>query len=228
MTSGVWFDRLCIVIGENHGYNQVQKCEFVKWFLDNGTIFNNWHGQQHPSGPNYRTLFSGVPWSSNEFDDCWRPSILDEVPNYTIAFAGQPADRHNPAKDMHSRAVSSGPGAKIVYLGMDDNNNSHDGPLELLDSNIMKAIDCYGNGIVPNSLFVLTFDEAFGLEYLVNRVFTAMAGPMVPKGKRVGNFFTHSDFARGLYNNWGIPYHNSDGSKPYWTTLIDKPWWEFD
>jgi hypothetical protein len=227
--TGKWFDKLLILILENHGWSQVQDCQFVKWFRENGCVFSNWHGVAHPSGPGYRCLFSGQTWSGNEFDGVWRPSILDTVQNVTQPFAGMPADRHNPAKDMRAKAavdwVPGAPLADIHYLGMDDQNDAHSGPLSQADANVMRALTSFDVPRGPRTLTVVTFDEAFGLEYGTNHVFMGMAGGMVSRGKEVGQQFTHADFAIGLYANWGVEYHNSDGSRGPQPTF-DKPWWE--
>jgi hypothetical protein len=224
--TGTLFDRVVIMILENHGYDQVAGCRFVDWFAKNGVTFTNWRGVAHPSGPNYRAMFSGNTWSGNEFDGARRPNVADTVPMLTVAWKGVPADRHNPAKDMHAihatfanaavlRTFSNilTPDTGIVYLGMDDDNDAHNGNLELGDRNVMEAIGSWSNGDFgppAKTLLAVTFDEAFGVEWQSNHVFMGMAGCGATPGNRKPNMLDHYSFSKMLYTNWGVPPHGAE------------------
>ena len=93
-----WFSNVYFAVLENHGWSQVQDCEFVKWFSANGAIFPHWYAAAHPSGPNYRALLSGNTWSLNEFDGVRRENIANHIPSAVVDYAGVAADRHNPVQ----------------------------------------------------------------------------------------------------------------------------------
>lgn len=208
-----WFNRIHFAVLENHGWNQVQDCQFVKWFRDAGVIFEHWYGAGHPSGPNYRTLLSGHHWSWNEFDGVWRENVADHVNSIVLPYAGIPADRHNPFKDMQSGMMTVSPaGANIIYYGMDDLNDGHTGDdaLTTADQNIMHLTGTLQ--LAADEAFFLFFDEAFGLpvEYLANHVFAAVVSPALTSGAvKLSHLaqsasFSHRDFAAMLYENWSI------------------------
>ena len=121
-------------------------------------------------------MLSGNIWSTNEFDGVQRPNLAQYVDFKVFAFKGAPADRHNPFLDMNpsDRRAMPIPNAvlndsaltDIVYLGLDDQNNAHNGPLAVADANAMQALQAFGSlksGL--RRLFILLFDEAFGNEY---------------------------------------------------------------
>ncbi len=211
--NGKWFDTFIFMVLENTGWSQVQNCQFVDWFQKNGTVFENWHGVTHPSGPNYRAMLSGQTWSGNEFDRVNRDNVSKYIGYTVYDFKGCAAERHDPFLDMN------GPGnylhnpnkftdkellANITYLGMDDANNAHSGPLNVADQNVMEAISIYRQIPVGRTLFMVTFDEAFGAEYAVNRVFTGFAGADAELGKEISVPLSHYNLARFLADNWRI------------------------
>jgi hypothetical protein len=137
---GKFFDTLVLIVLENHGWAQVQNCKFVQHFKQTGVVFTSWHGVTHPSGPNYRAMLSGNTWSGNEFDGVQRPNLGRWVDYKVYQYRGKPACRHNPLLDMNpsgdpratnflSGALSDAELAPLTYLGLDDANNAHNGPL---------------------------------------------------------------------------------------------------
>ena len=212
MVSGKFFDVLVLMVLENTGWSSVQSCNFVDFFQRHGTVFTNWTATTHPSGPNYRTLISGRSWSGNEFDGVQRPNIARYVDYQVFDFRNAPAIRHNPFLDMNPddpRAQSFASDfpqnlASITYLGMDDANNAHSGPLHVADANVMDAISCLsGLDQADRLLFTMVFDEAFGIEYGSNHVFAGMWGTHVPV-KQVNSRLNHANFAQFLADNWSM------------------------
>jgi hypothetical protein len=210
--TGKWFDTFVFIVLENTGWSQVQNCAFVDWFRKNGTIFENWHGVTHPSGPNYRAMLSGQTWSSNEYDRVNRDNVSKHVDYVVYSYKGDPELRHDPFLDLNPPNVShhrslelwNGKNKPITYLGMSDDNNAHSGPLDVADKNTMEAINIFKNTELPRTLFMVTFDEAFGAEYAVNRVFTGFAGDNVTVGKEISVPLSHYNLARFLADNWNI------------------------
>ena len=200
-----WFSRVYFAVLENHGWSQVQDCNFVKWFSANGAIFPHWYAAAHPSGPNYRALLSGNTWSLNEFDDVRRGNIANHIPSAVVDYAGAAADRHNPFKDMQASMVDGlRDDAGIVYYGMDDAKNAHSGSLAIAATNVMALIA--GVKLGADEAFFLFFDEAFGLEYGTNHVFAAVTSPALAKVKPViSAAHSHRDFAAMLNVNWDLP-----------------------
>ena len=225
MVKGKFFDILVLMVLENTGWSSVQDCQFVHYIKQYGTIFSNWTGATHPSGPNYRTLMSGQTWSGNEFDGVARPNIGRYVDYKVFNFRNEPAIRHNPFLDMNPddpRAQSFASVAdfatsktSIMYLGMDDANDAHSGPLSVADDNVMAGIALLPSLIMdPDDrlLCVVTFDEAFGAtEYITNHVFTGMLGTDVAV-KQVTSRVSHVNFAQFLADNWSVTLDEIDPS----------------
>jgi hypothetical protein len=211
------------MILENHGWSQVQDCNFVKYLFENGTVFTSWQGVAHPSGPNYRAILSGNKWSGNEFDGVKRPNLGLYV-NYKIySYGGIPAQRHNPFLDMNpqgdQRASTYVDGpltdddlTSIVYLGLDDSNNAHNGPLSVADSNVLRAIEEFNNltGEQRKVLFII-FDEAYGKDYTSNHVFAAAIGHEIGR-RQVHSALSHYSLAQFLADNWAVKIDEMDHS----------------
>lgn len=216
-----FFDTLVLIVLENHGWSQVQDCQFIKHFAANGVVFTSWHGVTHPSGPNYRAMLSGNKWSGNEFDGVQRPNLGRSVDYKIYAYGGIPAQRHNPFLDMNphgdARATDYRTGplrddglAPLTYLGLDDANNAHNGPLNVADDNVMRAIadfNVLGSG--GRKLFLAVFDEAYGKDYSANHVFAGAIGAGVMP-KQVHSSLSHYSLAQFLADNWGVTIAEMD------------------
>lgn len=218
MAQGKYFDTLILMVLENTGWSDIQNTWFFEHFTKNGLVYTDWCAQTHPSGPNYRALMSGQTWSSNEFDGVNRPNIGQHVDYRIVDFGGVPAVRHNPFLDMnpdHVLASNHLPSdgfteanlTDIVYLGLDDANNAHSGPLGIADAHVQVAVNSFEQFKTDRRVvFALIFDEAFGADYNSNHVFAGFLGHGVPV--RTGpspRGTTHANFARYLYDNWSVP-----------------------
>lgn len=201
-----FYDSIHFAILENTGWDDVQSTKFAEHFRKNGIVFTDWHGETHPSGPNYRTMLSGVPWSHNEYDGIRRPNVAANLKYTVLPFAGMPAIRHNPFLDLNPTNYHPASGHDLVYYGMDDTNNAHSGPLATADDNMMRAIQNYETAKqnYSRSAFFLLFDEAFGYEYLSNHVFVAIVGTDVKVGTQITCRLSHANFAQFLADNWGL------------------------
>ena len=71
--------KVMIVIFENMDYGQVNELPFFKKLATEGALFTNFHGETHPSQPNYIALVSGSQngVSTNDKVDLDAPSIAD-------------------------------------------------------------------------------------------------------------------------------------------------------
>ncbi len=210
-----FFDHIVLMVLENTGWSSVQALTFVDYINKHGTVFEHWSGVTHPSGPNYRAMLSGQTWSGNEYDGVQRPNIASSIIYEIVDFKGVPAVRHDPFLDMNPSnpnaqthyssfgdAVAHGV-ADLLYLGMDDSNNAHSGPLAIADANVMEAIALFNGMTISKRLLIVLFDEAFGVEYFSNRVFAGMLGPDVPV-KQIGSPLNHYNLAQFFCDNWGI------------------------
>lgn len=211
--AGRWFDTLLLMVLENHGFSSVQDLQCVKEIASVGLTFSNWHGATHPSGPNYRAMMSGQTWSGNEWDGVRRPNIGDYVDYKVVAFAGEPAQRHNPFWDMrpddpsYKPFVGVDPTASITYLGMDDNNNAHSGSVDVADGNVMSALrqfEALSDAVKARTVLWITTDEGYGLEYPANHVWAGAVGAGIKAGAVCAYDLSHYNFARFLYDNWGL------------------------
>jgi hypothetical protein len=218
-----FFDIVVLMVLENHGWSQVQDCNFVKYLFENGTVFTSWQGVAHPSGPNYRAMLSGNKWSTNEFDGVKRPKLGLYVDYKIYSFAGIPAQRHNPFLDMNpqgdQRASNYVEGrltdnnlTSIVYLGLDDSNNAHNGPLSVADGNVLRAIEDFKDlTSQQRRVFFITFDEAYGKDYTANHVFAGAIGHGISR-KQVHSSVSHYSFAQFLADNWAVKIDEMDPS----------------
>ena len=238
--TGKWFDQIFLLVLENHGWTQTAAMKMVDYIFQFGVVFTDWHGTTHPSGPNYRSMFSGQSWSTNEFDGVKRPNIGDSVPVYQYNYAGPPADRHNPFYDMKSIEarlhltfdMSNITAKGLHYLGMDDQNDAHSASLDIADTNVMNAIKFWNSLDHPsyrNDIFFVVFDEAFGLEYINNHVFAGMLFgsallEKTLKGRIVSETINHYNFAQMLYDNWNVPMNPS--ADPSANTYAGHSLWE--
>lgn len=238
--AGKWFDRIILMVLENHGWNQVQDLRLVKWFHENGTVFTGWHGVTHPSGPNYRALLSGNTWSDTEYEGVSRPNIAQHVSYNVVKYVGEPAERHNPFMDMNPDSYPGSvtaakdpslPSPAITYLGMDDQNDAHSGALAVADHHVITALEWFKNGrenstaAAAKCLFFVTFDEAFGMDYLTNHVFAGIAGHGIEVGKMIHSHLNHYAFAQTLADNWNIdlPEMNPEGARIKGTPFYGLP-----
>ena len=215
MQKGKWFDNFIFLVLENQGWSQVQNCQFIKYLNENGAVFTKWHRATHPSGPNYRVMLSGQSWSNNEFDGVERENISKHIDYVVSNYRGIPAERHNPFKDMNPKTYQTnkevsgliGPCASLVYLGMDDENDAHSGSLDIADKNIMDAINFFTKQVSvvsPRTLFMVTTDEGFGLDYIFNHVFTGFLGVGIKAGQKINSSLSHYNLARFLADNWEV------------------------
>ena len=56
------FDHIVVAIEENRGYSEIigsGSTPYINALASQGALFTNSHATQHPSGPNYLSLFAG-------------------------------------------------------------------------------------------------------------------------------------------------------------------------
>jgi hypothetical protein len=223
-----FFDTVVLMILENRGWSQVQDCNFVKYFFENGAVFTSWRAVAHPSGPNYRAMLSGNTWSTNEYDGVKRPNLGLYIDYKIYSYRGIPADRHNPFLDMNPhgdpRASNYVGGpltdnnlTSIVYLGLDDLNNAHAVPSDqpfppVVDSNVLKAVDEFNNlKTQQRKVFFILFDEAYGKDYTGNHVFVAAIGTGISR-RQIYSPVNHYSLAQFMADNWDVKIDEMDHS----------------
>lgn len=110
--------------------------------------------------------------------------------------------------------------ANIVYLGMDDNNDGHSGPLSVADANVMRALAAFNTrapGDKLRRIMWITTDEGYGLEYASNHVWTGAIGDGVKIGQNIDRGLSHYNFARRLFDNFSVamPAEADPATKTY-------------
>lgn len=215
-----WYDSITIMVLENTGWSSVQDTKFFNYFKENWLICSNYTGIGHPSGPNYRAWLSGNNWSWNEFDGVKRPNIADLVDYKIFDWAGMPAIRHDPFLDMNPDDIHADNHfsrndytianlASINYLGLDDQNNAHSAPLNIADNNVMEAIKCFETILAYQTdnrrkLFVLIFDEGYGIDYISNHVFAGFAGTGIAPQGTITTRLNHFNMAQFIADNFNV------------------------
>ncbi len=213
-----YFSSLIWVVYENHGIEQVKDLPNHQLLMEKGAALTHYFSVTHPSGPNYRSMAAGEFWTREEHLGQERPTVVTQtgVPALVWSFKGPPALRHNPFADLQSAHkevttldLESLPESCILYVGLDDKNNAHSGPLALADANLGELIARLDRsawfhrpvgGRYP-ALFVV-WDEAYSAN---NQVFAALYGDGVRPGARCAEKLDHFSFCRLVTDNWEQP-----------------------
>ncbi len=211
------FSSLVLVVCENHGSHQVKELHSHKRLADEGALLTNYFSITHPSGPNYRSLVAGQYFTRDEYLDQEKPSFasLASLPIFVWHYKGVPARRHNPFLDLknsHEKKstldIEQLPERCVLYVGMDDDNNAHSGPLAVADSNLEMLIDRLSasswfnrpvGGLYP--LLFVTWDEAYTAS---NQVFAALWGRGVIPGSQCAEKLNHYSFCRLCCENFAV------------------------
>lgn len=223
-----YFSSLIWVVYENHGIEQVKNLPNHQLLAARGATLSNYFSVTHPSGPNYRSMAAGEFWTREEHLGVERPTIVTRtgVPALVWSFKGPPALRHNPLEDLqspHQKVTALDPDTLpescILYVGMDDKNNAHSGPLAVADANLgelMSRLDRSAwfhrpvAGRYP-ALFVV-WDEAYTAS---NQVFAALLGDGVQAGASCTDRLDHFSFCRLVTDNWEQePLENAAAATP--------------
>lgn len=215
-----YFSKLIWLVFENHGYSEVFDLPSHKHLAQNGVIFTNYFAATHPSGPNYRILASGNIQTPTE--ECNTTFVnLSSTPTRIFNLSKDYiATRHNPFLNNNCITIQKGsPDLFIpdeipsdvnhVYLGFDDFNNAHSGPLYTADLNLSKVLyqlenskwfDTQTNGLYP--LFAFVWDESFLNNN--NQVFCAFYSHGLTPGIN-NKRFDHYDFNRTMTTILELP-----------------------
>ncbi len=224
----MYFSSLIWVVCENHGIEQVKDLPNHRLLATRGATLSNYFSVTHPSGPNYRSMAAGEFWTREEHLGIERPTIVTQtgVPALVWSFKGPPALRHNPLEDLkspHQKIATLDPDTLpescILYVGMDDKNNAHSGPLAVADANLGELVQRLDRsswfhrpvaGRYP-ALFVV-WDEAYTAS---NQVFAALLGDGVQPGASCADKLNHFSFCRLVTDNWQQePLENAAAATP--------------
>ena len=91
-------NHIVIVIEENHSYSEIAgnpQAPYINELMHNGANFTNYHGVEHPSEPNYLSLFSGQDQGVTD-DSCPHtftgPNLASELHGAGLTFGGYSED----------------------------------------------------------------------------------------------------------------------------------------
>lgn len=210
-----YFSSLVWVVCENHGIEQVKDLPSHKHLAERGALLSNYFAVTHPSGPNYRSMAAGNFFTRDEHLGQAKATVATHLGLDSVvwSFKGPPALRHNPFADLqspHRKAteldLDTLPDSCILYVGLDDKNNGHSGPLAVADDNIGELIarldaSAWFNRAVAGRYPVLfvTWDEAYTAS---NQVFAALYGLGVQPGASCTTRLNHYSFCRLITDNW--------------------------
>src|SRR5262249_38213556 len=146
-----------------------------------------------------------------------RPTFASEtgLPVTVWNYKGKPARRHNPFLDLKNAHeakdavdLESLPERCLLYVGMDDQNNAHSGPLDVADRNLIELIDkltasAWWNRPVDGAypLLFVTWDESYSAG---NQVYAAFYGRGIRPGARSDTKLDHFSFCRLCCENFGV------------------------
>lgn len=173
------FDRVVVVIMENHAFHQIvrpNRAPYIFSLATNGALFVNAFAVSHPSQPNYFALFSGSTHGvrDNEdhtFDAPTLAGALNKAGKSFVGYieAGSPR-KHNPWESfVNARSTERDltefpedftrlPTVSFVIPGND--HNMHDGSVPEGDAWLKVHLGAYAEWAkTHNSLLIVTFDE---------------------------------------------------------------------
>jgi hypothetical protein len=219
-----YFSSIVWAVMENHGVHQVEHLGGERYFKEHGATFAHYYAITHPSGPNYRAIVSGHTWTHQEVFDKERPTVASElngigIPTIDWYVGGKPDLKHNPYVDLHSKITikpngpfepDTLPASVQVYLGYDDDDNAHNGPLSKVDENLQDLTArlnrskwfnrADASGHYP--VLMVSWDESFTA---ANDVYTSFYGHGVKAGYVSPVRYNHYNMCRTLTDNWGLP-----------------------
>lgn len=229
-----WFSSIVWCVMENHGIRQVNRLGGEQYLIKHGTTFSDYAAVTHPSGPNYRVIASGKKWTQNEVYRHAEPTVATElaalgVPTIDWYIGGHPDLKHDPYVDLKNPITikpngpflpDTLPPAVQVYLGYDDMNNAHNGPLSAVDKNISDLVNTLNRSKWFNTpdahgkypVLMVTWDEAYTPD---NRVLTGFYGRGVKAGYVSKVPYNHYNMCRTLTDNWNLkPLGDAGQYKP--------------
>lgn len=228
-----FFSAIVWCVMENKGYKQVHDLPSHRYLAASGSILANYRDAGHPSGPNYRVLVSGRDWTraqTYERRAATVATLMNEIglPTLNWQYWGKPVLKHDPYRDLKSDAIEGAgdiaperfPLNGQIFLGADDMNNSHDGPLAKVDENITSLIEKLesskwfheADSLGRYPVLAVVYDESFLGD---DHVFSAFYGEGVKAGYTSTKRYDHLSFCRTLTDNWGLaPLGAASNSSP--------------
>lgn len=218
-----YFSAIVWTVMENKGYRQVKDLQSHRYLTERGALLANYRDAGHPSGPNYRVLVSGHDWTREQTYRKQVPTLatlMNEIglPTLNWSYWGKPVLKHDPYRDLRSEVIEGSgevdpdrfPLNGQIFLGADDMNNSHDGPLARVDENLtrfIKRLEASRWFHQPDALgrypvLAVTYDESFLGD---DHVYTVFYGEGVKAGYTSSKRYDHLSFCRTLTDNWGLP-----------------------
>jgi hypothetical protein len=218
-----YFSSIVWCVMENHGVDAAKALVSERQMIEKGASFKRYKAVTHPSGPNYRVIVAGAYWTHQEIYPVKKPtfaSLIAPLGVQTIDWnvAGVPALRHDPYLELKSPITirkdafqpDGLPEHVQVYLGYDDDNDAHDGPMEVVDlhlKNLLTKLDGSKWFNTPDAdgkypVLMVTWDESYTL---TNEVLTTFYGRGVKPGYVSPTTRDHYDLCRTLTDNWALP-----------------------
>lgn len=221
---GRHFSSIIWCVMENHNSSQAKSLASEQLLMAKGATFANYHAVTHPSGPNYRVMGAGQYWTHAEIFDQPEPTVATELtavglPTIEWYMAGTPALRHDPYVELHSQVTirrdafqpDALPPAAQVYLGYDDDDDAHSGPMSVVDDHLKTLVTALDNSKWFNTpdangkypVLMVTWDEGYPI-WLPNRVLTTFYGHGVKPGYVSQAAADHYGICRTMTDNWGL------------------------
>lgn len=228
-----YFSAIVWCVMENKGYKQVKDLPSHRYLAAHGASLTNYRDAGHPSGPNYRVLVSSRDWTREQTYNRRVPTVatlMNEIglPTLNWQYWGKPVLKHDPYRDLKSDVIEGAdeinpdrfPTNGQIFLGVDDMNNSHDGPLAKVDENLTRLIEKLegskwfheADSLGRYPVLAVLYDESFLGD---GHIFAAFIGQGVKAGFVSNRRYDHFDFCRTLTDNWGLaPLGAASGSSP--------------
>jgi hypothetical protein len=218
-----YFSSIVWCVMENHGVDAAKALASEQYMLAKGASFQHYKAITHPSGPNYRVMVAGNFWTHAELYQVQKPTFASVIAPLGITtidwnVAGVPALRHDPYVEMKSPVTirkdaftpDGLPEHVQVYLGYDDDNDAHDGPMAVVDQHLedlLAKLDGSKWFNTPDAagkypVLMVTWDESYTPS---NEVLTTFYGRGIKPGYVSPVATDHYNLCRTLTDNWALP-----------------------
>jgi hypothetical protein len=217
------YDHILVVVEENHGYADIigsSAAPYLNSLAAQGVSFTDFHGEAHPSQPNYLALFSGSTQGVTDDNSVFfptTPTLAGELLHAGYSFTGyaeasktgyhdpweQFGESQNLGKDFSQFPTDFTQLPTVSFVVPNVNDDMHNGTVAQGDQWLSTNLSAYANwAMTHNSLLVVTWDEDDGSSS--NLIPTIVVGAGIPAGQN-SQTVNHYSLLHTIENAYGLP-----------------------
>ncbi|WP_284310690.1 alkaline phosphatase family protein, partial [Labrys miyagiensis] len=217
------YDHIVVVVEENKDYTDIignSAAPYLNSLATQGLSFTDFHGEAHPSQPNYLALFSGTTQGVTDDNSVFfptAPTLAGELLNAGYSFTGyaeasktgyhdaweQFGESQNLGKDFSQFPTDFTQLPTVSFVIPNVNDDMHDGTIAQGDQWLSTNLTAYANwATTHNSLLVVTWDEDDGSSS--NQIPTIIVGAGISAGQN-NQTVNHYSLLHTIENAYGLP-----------------------